>query len=908
MVENLAHSLLIPDIWQQEAVRYLQQGFDVVVDAPTGSGKTFIFELFVEQGLRRQAVYTVPTRALANDKLVEWRQKGWNVGISTGDVAERVDAPVVVATLETQKSKFLRGEGPGLLVIDEYQMLADDQRGINYELAVALAPVGTQLLLLSGSVANPERMVAWMRSNGREVVLVRHKERPVPLEEVQIEGLPDRLPVEVHGKWPRWIARALAVEMGPVLVFAPQRKTAEELARKLSAALPLADWLELSREQRQIAGDDLGKLLRNRIAYHHSGLSYPQRAGLIEPLAKAGQLRVIVATTGLAAGINFSMRSVMVTEREYQHAGRTFPVRPDELLQMFGRAGRRGLDAKGYVLVAPDRPHLSEAKPAVIRRTSRVDWPAFLATMHQAVLEGSDPVEAARGLARRLFSEKRIVLGFERLLQPGRASLAVEEAGKHPGAGRKATPMAPQPVAANSDGGSIMAMLMADQEASALNRAALEERVAGGARPSRPPEQSRLVVAVEIPVGVEVSVPVKAPNGKAAGVGPTRKVKEMLNSTGGWERLKPPVTVPLGETLIFFEQRWQPALQVPVTLEKVPVGNLCRLEGAPGRRYGRIVPVACLPSEEGQGSVVLVKWLARAVRAWSAQHRPTAPRPPRFYSLEELESQIVPLLPALTEGGVPLGLEAKGNLIQVRLDYAQATVHARTDCEGARLLNPPTREVEPADHVSFAELAGFSDQDTLRTTPAEIWTQLGLIDRRQRPTRRGVLASFFNHGEGLAVAAALEDASYPLGELIYDMANLRAGHRFNELTHGGGRLAAVCRLAYRGISAPGYLEHGLPPDYGEGASEVLAVLTAQPERRHEFLSGNLGHGDLERANVEWRSLLNHIAYAPDYDWARWREFQDLARTYVATFMGIPRPQIIPELPIQQRTRFSGRFL
>ncbi|MGF1451345.1 MAG: DEAD/DEAH box helicase, partial [Opitutales bacterium] len=135
-METLGHSLVIPDIWQQEAVHYLQQGLDVVVDAPTGSGKTFIFELFVDSGLRRQAIYTVPTRALANDKLVEWRQRGWNVGIATGDVAEKVDAPVVVATLETQKSKFLRGEGPGLLVIDEYQMLADEHRGINYELAV----------------------------------------------------------------------------------------------------------------------------------------------------------------------------------------------------------------------------------------------------------------------------------------------------------------------------------------------------------------------------------------------------------------------------------------------------------------------------------------------------------------------------------------------------------------------------------------------------------------------------------------------------------------------------------------------------------------------------------------------------------------------------------------------------
>src|SRR4029077_179319 len=120
----------IPDLWQQEAVRALQQGKDpplprlwrtsVVVQAPTGSGKTYIFELLYPN-LKTQAVFTVPTRALANDKLSEWRARGWDVGISTGDVALNLDAKVVVATLETQRGRFLRGEGPGLLVMDEFQ-------------------------------------------------------------------------------------------------------------------------------------------------------------------------------------------------------------------------------------------------------------------------------------------------------------------------------------------------------------------------------------------------------------------------------------------------------------------------------------------------------------------------------------------------------------------------------------------------------------------------------------------------------------------------------------------------------------------------------------------------------------------------------------------------------------------
>src|SRR5580658_8125245 len=98
----LLQNLLIPDLWQQEAVHALREGCDVVVHAPTGAGKTYIFELFLSE-LKGQAIFTVPTRALANDKLAEWQTRGWDVGLSTGDLAFKLDARVVVATLETQK-------------------------------------------------------------------------------------------------------------------------------------------------------------------------------------------------------------------------------------------------------------------------------------------------------------------------------------------------------------------------------------------------------------------------------------------------------------------------------------------------------------------------------------------------------------------------------------------------------------------------------------------------------------------------------------------------------------------------------------------------------------------------------------------------------------------------------------
>ncbi len=115
------------------------------------------------------------------------------------------------------------------------------------------------------------------------------------------------------GYWPRLISRALLADLGPLLIFAPRRNAAEELAQSLAGALAIEESMPVSQEQAAAAGEPLAKLLRHRVAYHHSGLSYAVRAGIIEPLAKRGQLRVVVATMGLAAGINFSMRSVLVT-------------------------------------------------------------------------------------------------------------------------------------------------------------------------------------------------------------------------------------------------------------------------------------------------------------------------------------------------------------------------------------------------------------------------------------------------------------------------------------------------------------------------------------------------------------------------------------------------------------------
>src|SRR5205085_4420912 len=166
---------------------------------------------------------------------------------------------------------------------------------------------------------------------------------PVPLQERDLATLSDSQFVQSRNFWARMLGRAIRSELAPVLIFAPRRAAAEQIAQAIASGVPVRDSLRLTAAQESIAGKQLTKLLRNRVGYHHSGLSYAARAGVVEALAKSGQLKAVVATMGLAAGINFSMRSVIVTDRRYFAGNFERQVEADELLQMFGRAGRRGL-------------------------------------------------------------------------------------------------------------------------------------------------------------------------------------------------------------------------------------------------------------------------------------------------------------------------------------------------------------------------------------------------------------------------------------------------------------------------------------------------------------------------------------------------------------------------------------
>ena len=818
------NQVVVPDLWQQDAVQHLRAGRDVVVHAATGAGKTFIFELWSNEGRNPgQAIYTVPTRALANDKLAEWRARGWNVGIATGDLSENLDAPVIVATLETQKNRLITGDGPRLLVIDEYQMLGDAERGLNYELAIAMAPPQTQLLMLSGSVANPRHVVAWLQRLGRQAEWVWHDDRPVPLEEVYAGMLNYNVPSEIRGYWPRFAAKALAEGLGPILVFAPRRRAAKALAADIARNLPNPNPLQLTAGQKDLVDDHLARMLQARVAYHHSGLSYGARAGVVEPLAKAGQLRVVVATMGLAAGINFSLRSVTLAADSYRRDHLEVPIRADEIHQMFGRAGRRGIDEIGYGLVSRNEIRIRDGHPCFLSRNGMVDWASLLGLMHGAAQQGREPYTEAVRVQERLFSTDPILLGMEFAM-------------KHP----------------------------------------------------------------EVPCGLGTD----SERARKA----RKRVREMLNSQGGWEawpKAKPmplsevfvpkkpsgdreaDVQPPLGQALLL-----RPALMEPEVLRRTGAGELVLLPS--GQAYGREQKVADQLNNE---RLDLAKWVRR-LTGWRM----------RVVPLTLWQKKIQPLLEEkLAANQTPVErFRREDNRLLVQLRLGQQVVPAQVDSHGVAIWRPQERQVV---NPTCSGCGLYSECRELKpaTGVALLWKRLRLVQENGSPTRRGRVVSFFSQSYGLGIAAALEDESLPIDELVYELANLDAGYRFgNEENRWEGRIPIACRERYGDVTVPGYLDAGLPPRYGSGAEQVIAAMHANPADKANWVTDLLGAGDIDRAVIEWRSLLRQITHAPELDWTRWTELRKHAGTLLAETES-PTLCELPPLEHHQQGRVDHRL-
>lgn len=370
--------------YQREALAALARpDTSVLVVAPTGSGKSVLADAAIWQAIQHNqgAAYVSPLRALANQRFEQMMARWGNrVGLLTGDTTIRPDAPVRVMTAEVYRAIVGQPDGapPAWAIFDEAHYLADPERGAVWEESLLMAPPQTRLLCLSATIGAPDRLAGWLRWLGRDVALVIHRQRPVPLRhylfhrgtvhevlddqgqrtgsfpfaggwaraqrhrdpgrfgayrrrrEAPMPGLPDIPPDE-------WVRResvaALAIlrerDWTPVIAFLSSRRETERLAADAREAFPDR---------------------REGIAFHHGGM-LPAGRRDIEQRLRDGALWLVCATTTLAAGIDVPARSVLVTT--YGHFdGREFTLfTPAEYRQLTGRAGRLGMDDAGAAVL-----------------------------------------------------------------------------------------------------------------------------------------------------------------------------------------------------------------------------------------------------------------------------------------------------------------------------------------------------------------------------------------------------------------------------------------------------------------------------------------------------------------------------------------------------------------------------
>ncbi len=183
---------LKPDDFQIEALNAIETE-DVLVTAPTGSGKTWIAREEIRRLLaaRKKAWYTTPLKALTNSKYAEFSEEfgAENVGILTGDRKENADAPLIVGTTEIFRNQLFDAMRSGdqvdtdFVILDEAHYLADEERGHVWEEAIILTPPRIRLLLLSATVGRAEQFAKWIESvRGTSVRIInRAGSRPVEL-------------------------------------------------------------------------------------------------------------------------------------------------------------------------------------------------------------------------------------------------------------------------------------------------------------------------------------------------------------------------------------------------------------------------------------------------------------------------------------------------------------------------------------------------------------------------------------------------------------------------------------------------------------------------------------------------------------------------------------------------------
>ena len=388
------------DDFQLEAIRAIEAGQSVIVSAPTGAGKTLVAEFAIHMALAtgKRIAYTTPLKALSNQKFNDFTRVlgAETVGILTGDVKVNPHGRVLVMTTEILRNALYGSglEDLGYIVLDECHYMGDEGRGTVWEEIIVNAPQDVLLVGLSATVANVKEIADWISIVHRPIVPIFHPHRPVPLSyavadlagevheiaevragRARLVGDESRGP-DARGRWYTrrvvdpvvLIADLEARGWLPAIYFIFSRAGCERAmddvlaeGRGLLTAAQRDDVErainELVEESPTVAESALNQTvfqaLRLGVGLHHAGI-LPSVKRLIELSFERGLCKVVFATETMSLGIHMPARSV-VLQGVTKRTDRGFrALSHNELTQMAGRAGRRGIDPEGKCVIALD--------------------------------------------------------------------------------------------------------------------------------------------------------------------------------------------------------------------------------------------------------------------------------------------------------------------------------------------------------------------------------------------------------------------------------------------------------------------------------------------------------------------------------------------------------------------------
>jgi superfamily II RNA helicase len=353
---------------QQEALIEIVSGSNVILNTPTGSGKSMVAvgAHFTALAFGLRSFYTAPIKALVSEKFFALCETfgADNVGMLTGDASVNETAPIICCTAEILANIALRDGAEadvGQVVMDEFHFYAEPDRGWAWQVPLLELP-HAQFVLMSATLGDVRRFQEDLdRRTGRSTAVVTSAQRPVPLfYSYRITPLHETL------------EELLATNQAPIYVVHFTQAAAIEQAQALMS-INVCTREEKDAIARLIGrfrftagfGKTLSRLVRHGIGVHHAGM-LPKYRRLVERLAQAGLLKIVCGTDTLGVGINVPIRTVVFTALSKYDGVKTRHLKAREFHQIAGRAGRAGYDTVGNVVVqAPE--HVVETEKALAK-------------------------------------------------------------------------------------------------------------------------------------------------------------------------------------------------------------------------------------------------------------------------------------------------------------------------------------------------------------------------------------------------------------------------------------------------------------------------------------------------------------------------------------------------------------